>query len=85
MLSWLRWDHEAKEESFIKHTLAVNDWDRYVAVFAPVLNPEEEMESPISPDEFGDINAWLAKADKMRMVTAADLMSPEQGPEDGWV
>ena len=84
MLSWIRWDHEAKEESFIKHTLAVNDWDRYVVLFAPELTyPDEEDSLPISPDEFRDIDQWFRDAEKMRVTTAADLF-PVQGPEDGW-
>lgn len=89
MLSWNRWDHEAKEEAFIKHQLAINDWERYVELFGP---PEiaqafgfEEDEVPISPDEFSSIDEWLEKADRMRKLSGADLEPQPQGPEDGWI
>lgn len=86
MMSWKRWEDEAKEESFIKHQLAVNDWDRYVQLFGSpdlMVGDDGEEEVPVGPDDFREIDAWLRKASQMRAVSAGDL--PVQGPEDGWV
>lgn len=89
MLSVKRWDHEDKEEAFIQHSLAVNDWDRFVELYGPdplaealrAMNHEEEL--PVSASELDDINSFLDYADKKRMVSALEV--PGMNDDEGWV
>lgn len=89
MLSWIRWNDEEREESFIKHSLAVNDLDKYLDLFAPPEVAEavhhhglSEPELPVDPSEFDEINSYLDSLDKVRSTTAAAVV---QGPDDDWI